>query len=95
MHEEGVVHGVVGRLELVLAAHLVEVFYVPAEGSQHRLDQGVLGVLFADRLAPELRDPFAHARERDIEIRHVQAHVPHRSLRLSGGPCVRRRDLEA
>jgi hypothetical protein len=78
VHEEGVVDGVIGLLELVLAAHLVEVFHVPAEGPQHRFNQGVLGVLLADRLPPELRDPSANLDQGCREVIHRCWHLPRR-----------------
>jgi hypothetical protein len=76
VHEEGVVDGVVTLLELVLAADLVEVFHVPPESTQDRLDQGVLGVLLADRLPLVLRDPVAHVGQGCREVVHESQHLP-------------------
>src|ERR1035437_6522497 len=80
MHEEGVVDWVVGLPELVLAPDLVEVFHVPAEYLEYRLNQGVLGVLLTDRLPSELGDPFSNAVQNRRQVVHRYGYLPRGSV---------------
>lgn len=68
--EERVVHGVVGRLRLVLVLDLLEVLHVPAQSPQQRLDEDLLDVLLADGLVTVPGDPLRGQCDDGLRIAH-------------------------